>query len=143
MNTSRSRSATAWSRCLGSDPSFFFSRSVISANAAAAAAFNTVIGTAQFIELPTARNSNLLPVNANGEVRLRSVLSLARVGILPTPISSRKCSGSLVASPFIMRSMISVSCSPTNADRIAGGASFAPSRRSLFAPETDQRSATE
>ena len=44
--------------------------------------FKTVIGPAQFAEEPTARNSNLFPVNANGEVRLRSVLSSINSGIL-------------------------------------------------------------
>ena len=35
---------------------------------------------------PTARNSNLLPVNANGLVRLRSPASRGRVGRVETPI---------------------------------------------------------
>ena len=33
------------------------------------------------------RNSNLLPVNANGEVRLRSVLSFRKFGSTATPRS--------------------------------------------------------
>src|SRR6202012_5894262 len=39
---------------------------------------STSIGDAQLAEEPTARNSNLLPVKANGLVRLRSVLSISR-----------------------------------------------------------------
>jgi hypothetical protein len=34
--------------------------------------FITVLGQAEVAEDPTARNSNLLPVKANGEVRFRS-----------------------------------------------------------------------
>ena len=37
-------------------------------------------------EEPTIRNSNLLPVNANGEVRLRSVASLTKSGSVATPV---------------------------------------------------------
>ena len=36
---------------------------------------------------PTERNSNLLPVKAKGEVRLRSVLSRKKCGRTLTPIS--------------------------------------------------------
>ena len=37
---------------------------------------------------PTARNSNLLPVKANGEVRLRSPASLGSGGSTLTPVSN-------------------------------------------------------
>ena len=37
-------------------------------------------------EEPTALNSNLLPVKAKGDVRLRSVLSLEKSGTTETPI---------------------------------------------------------
>ncbi|MNI25806.1 hypothetical protein D3C73_794820 [compost metagenome] len=56
-----------------------------SINCAATIAFNTVIGKAEFAEEPTARNSNLLPVKANGEVRFRSVLSNFNSGTLGIP----------------------------------------------------------
>ena len=52
-------------------------------NCFATMVFNTVIGPAQFAEEPTALNSNLLPVNAKGEVLLISVLSNNISGILP------------------------------------------------------------
>ena len=42
----------------------------------------TVIEIAQLAEEPTALNSNLFPVNAKGEVRLRSVLSNISSGML-------------------------------------------------------------
>ena len=38
---------------------------------------------------PNIRNSNLLPVNANGEVRLRSLVSLRKLGTAATPVSIR------------------------------------------------------
>ena len=44
--------------------------------------FNAIMALAQFAEEPTARNSNLFPVNAKGEVRLRSVLSSNNSGML-------------------------------------------------------------
>ena len=44
--------------------------------------FNTVILMAQFAAEPTARNSNLLPVKANGEVRFLSVLSSISSGMV-------------------------------------------------------------
>ena len=48
-------------------------RSLVSSSiASATAALRIVIGQAIDCDAPTARNSNLLPVNANGEVRLRS-----------------------------------------------------------------------
>ena len=50
-----------------------FNVSTTSDKPSATAAFNNVIGRDTLAELPTARNSNLFPVNANGEVRLRSV----------------------------------------------------------------------
>ena len=44
-----------------------------------------VIANEQLAEEPTALNSNLLPVKANGEVRFLSVLSNKISGILPMP----------------------------------------------------------
>ena len=44
--------------------------------------FMIVIGPAQFMEEPTIRISNLLPVKAKGDVRFRSVLSRSRFGSL-------------------------------------------------------------
>jgi hypothetical protein len=45
--------------------------------------FKTVIGVAQLDKEPTALNSNLFPVNANGDVLFLSVLSNKIAGILP------------------------------------------------------------
>jgi len=42
-----------------------------------------------FMELPNARNSNLLPVKANGEVRFLSLWSRMNLGSRPTPRSNK------------------------------------------------------
>ena len=49
---------------------------------------STVFGHATEALDPTARNSNLLPVNANGEVRLRSLLWRGICGSVVAPRSS-------------------------------------------------------
>ena len=56
-----------------------------SPSASATAAFRKATGIEIEAAEDTARNSNLLPVNANGEVRLRSVLSRATSGSLRMP----------------------------------------------------------
>ena len=102
----------------------------------ATAAFRVVIAPAQLADDPTARNSNLLPVKANGDVLLRSVLSRKISGISTNP----------TLLPFLPAISIGVSlgtssnlCStsvivfPRKADTIAGGASLAPSLCALVA----------
>ena len=49
---------------------------------------STTLGLAMDWEEPNIRNSNLLPVKASGEVRLRSVVSCGSSGRVSTPISS-------------------------------------------------------
>ncbi len=96
----------------------------------------TVIDAEQFAVEPTARNSNLLPVKAKGEVRLRSVLSKRISGILPTTfsLSSVFFSGDILPlSNFSSSSKTSESCEPMNTEMMAGGASFAPKRWSFDA----------
>ena len=105
-----------------------------SINCSATIVFNTVIGTAQLAVLPTARNSNLFPVKANGEVRLRSVLSSNTSGM--RPISSfNAVLSSGVSLPALMlvssSSRSDDSCEPMKALMMAGGASLAPKRWSL------------
>jgi hypothetical protein len=46
----------------------------------ATAVFIIMFAQAILLEAPTMRNSNLLPVKAKGEVRLRSVVSFGKVG---------------------------------------------------------------
>ena len=57
-------------------------RRLKSARASATAVFRAIIALAQLASEPTARNSKRLPVKAKGEVRLRSVLSMSRLGNL-------------------------------------------------------------
>ena len=53
----------------------------------AMAVFSTMFTSERFWADPGMRNSNLLPVNAKGLVRLRSVLSLMKLGSTSTPRS--------------------------------------------------------
>jgi hypothetical protein len=71
---------------------------------------------------PTARNSNLLPVKANGEVRLRSVWSFGRTGSEVAPSSRDPPCLEAEAAPFSSCSMTSSSCEPRKIETIAGGA---------------------
>ena len=91
---------------------------------------------AQLASEPTARNSNRLPVKANGDVRLRSVLSMSSSGISGMS-SFRPCfpamSNSSSLFDFSMCSRISVSWWPRNEEMIAGGASLAPRRCAFVA----------
>ena len=70
----------------------------------------------------------MFPVNANGDVRLRSVASFMKSGNVLTPVSSFSPAKLWVAVPVLTScSITSSSCSPRKIERIAGGASFAPS----------------
>ena len=77
---------------------------------------------------PTARNSNLLPVKANGLVRFRSPLSFGSGGSVSTPTVKKPPLRLLSSLPFSICSKMSVSMSPRKIEMIAGGASFAPRR---------------
>src|SRR5437764_11740872 len=101
---------------------------------------STVLGPEIDCEPPTARNSNLLPVKANGLVRLRSPACRGSLGNTDTPTSMKPPCLVLLAWPFSSWSITSWSWSPRNTDRMAGGASLAPSRWSLLAPQTETRS---
>ena len=107
-----------------------------SVKASATAVFNTIIADAQLASEPTARNSKRLPVKANGDVRLRSVLSIINSGIsgisnfIPCLPATVKRS---FLSAFSMCSRRSVNCLPRNEEMIAGGASLAPRRCALVA----------
>ena len=77
------RSCTAISKL-----SAFSSSSANSANTSATIVFKIMFGLAMDAVDPNIRNSNLLPVKANGEVRLRSVASFWKSGRVFTPESS-------------------------------------------------------
>ena len=98
------------------------------------------IGPATDCIEPGARNSNRLPVKANGLVRFRSPGSVGRTGRVSTPIISVPFSFDEVAPPLAIWSKTSVSWSPRKIEMIAGGASFAPRRWSLVAEATEARS---
>jgi hypothetical protein len=90
--------------------------------------FKTVIGFAQFAVEPTALNSNLFPVKANGEVRFLSVLSSNISGILPTTFSLRfvlSSGDNLPSFTFSSAFKTLVNCVPIKTEIIAGGASLA------------------
>ena len=80
-----------------------------SPRASATAAFRKAIGVEIDAAEETARNSNLFPVKANGEVRLRSVLSRATSGSLRTPRLMRSSAAASLRSPFSIPSSTRVS----------------------------------
>ncbi len=99
-------------------------------------AFKVVIEVAQLAEEPTALNSNLFPVKANGEVLFLSVLSNNTSGILPTTFNFKSVFSSGDNFPLVTPSNSAntfVNCWPIKTEIIAGGASFAPKRWSLLA----------
>ena len=69
----------------------------------------TVLAPAMLALEPTARNSNLLPVKANGLVRLRSPASLGSLGRIETPVSKMPPCLLLLAPPFSICSKMSLS----------------------------------
>ena len=110
----------------------------------AIAVLRIVLASARFMFEPGMRNSNLLPVNAKGLVRLRSVLSLRKRGSTATPRSIvTRSTFSNPSSPSAMSaSTTAPSSSPKKIDTIAGGASLAPRRWSLPALAAEARSSS-
>ena len=105
----------------------------------AMAVLSTMLQSARFTAEPGMRNSNLLPVKANGLVRLRSVLSFRKFGSTATPKSIATRSADVYSLSEMSASTMAPSSSPRKMDTIAGGASFAPRRWSLPADATDMR----
>ena len=89
---------------------------------------------------PSARNSNLLPVKANGEVRLRSPPCIGSGGStgVPRPSVAPGVCGS--PSPDAIDSNALSSSAPRKIEMIAGGASLAPRRWSWPMLATEARS---
>ena len=130
------RSCTAMSKSSASS-----SLSAASQKASATMAFKVVFGSAMESEEPTIRNSNLLPVKAKGDVRLRSVASFSKSGRVETPVFMRPPFKQCAASPVSTNCFTtSSSCSPKNTEIMAGGASFAPSLWSFPTSEALWRS---
>ena len=105
----------------------------------AMAVFRMVFASERFTAEPGMRNSNLLPVKANGLVRLRSVLSFRKFGSTATPKSIATRSADVYSLSEMSASTMAPSSSPRKMDTIAGGASLAPRRWSLPADATDMR----
>ena len=109
-------------------------------SSSATAVFRAMFAEEMDAAEPGMRNSNLLPVKAKGEVRLRSVVSLGKRGSAWTPtLKSSFCLTSQAVS-FSIASSMPVSSSPRNMEMIAGGASAAPSLWSLPAEAMEMRS---
>src|SRR3954467_1629074 len=108
--------------------------------ASATIVLSTVFGSASDIEDPSARNSNLLPVKANGEVRLRSPPCIGSGGSTGVPSPRSEPGVDSPASPFSIASNTLRSSAPRKIEMIAGGASLAPRRWSWPADATDARS---
>ena len=90
--------------------------------------FSTTLGSDSDMLDPSARNSNLFPVNANGLVRLRSPPCIGSGGSTGVP---RPRNDSGVDSPTSPRSIALntfSSSEPRKIEMIAGGASLAPRR---------------
>ena len=92
---------------------------------------STTIGPAIDWLEPTARNSNLLPVKANGLVRLRSPASRGRVG--RTDDADLQLAAGLGRLGAALLDLLEdvVELSPRKIEMMAGGASLAPRRWSL------------
>ena len=85
-----------------------------------------------------ARNSNLLPVKANGEVRLRSPPSWQRRQHARLQARSSRPESAVAAAAAIASSALFGSA-PRKIDMIAGGASLSPRRWSWPMPATRRR----
>ncbi len=102
--------------------------------------FRTVFGNASDMLDPRARNSNLLPVKANGEVLLRSPPWRGRGGSTFAPSSIVSFGVWPSPEPDAIASKAFVSSSPRKIEMIAGGASLAPRRWSWLMFATEARS---
>ena len=86
------------------------------------------------------RNSNLFPVKAKGEVRLRSVVSRLKRGSTSAPRRILCFSVPAYGLSVSMASNTALSSSPRKMEMTAGGASLAPRRWSFPAEATLSRS---
>ena len=90
----------------------FSSSSAMRFIASATIVLRITFGAEQEADEPGARNSNLLPVKANGDVRLRSVASFGSAGSVSTPIFIVPACFELFGAPFSSCAMTSASWSP-------------------------------
>ena len=108
--------------------------------ASATIVLRTVLGSASDWLEPRARNSNLLPVKANGEVRLRSPPCIGSGGStgVPRPRNEPGVAGSPSRRSMVSKTLLS--SAPRKIEMMAGGASLAPRRWSWPMPATLARS---
>ena len=99
--------------------------------------FSTVTALEQLADDPTALNSNLFPVNANGEVLFLSVLSIRSSGTWGMPRLYLLLPSILTESLLSSSSKALDTWVPRKQEMIAGGASLAPSLWALLADMTD------
>ena len=107
-----------------------------SVSCSATAVFRAIMALAQLASEPTARNSKRLPVKANGEVRLRSVLSISSSGICGMSSFIPCLPPKAISSSVELSSMWSstlLNWLPKKEEMMAGGASLAPRRCALVA----------
>ena len=116
--------------------SAFSSRSANCLSSSAMMVLRAMFGPEMDWEEPSMRNSNLLPVKAMGEVRFRSVLSCGMGGSMSMPTCRVFFPVSWYSFPRMMDCTTPSSSSPRKMERMAGGASWAPSRWSLPALAT-------
>mmetsp|Transcript_1754 Transcript_1754/g.6760 ORF Transcript_1754/g.6760 Transcript_1754/m.6760 type:complete len:232 (+) Transcript_1754:1323-2018(+) len=101
-------------------------------NASAEIELSTVLTSDTFCAEPTARNSKRWPPYGKGDVRLRSSAGTSSGGMAAMPVSSILVAGSYGAStPSANLERYVVMSSPRYVETMAGGASHAPSRKSL------------
>ena len=117
--------------------------SSLSANSpkiSATAALSMMFAQAMLFDEPSILNSNLLPVNANGDVLFLSVESFLNSGRMSTPSFIFAFLPLSYSESLSIASSTASSSSPRNIEITAGGASFAPSLWSLPAVATERRS---
>ena len=96
--------------------------------ASATIVLSTVLGSDSDMLEPSARNSNLLPVKANGLVRLRSPPCIGSGGSTGVPRPRNDSGVDSPTSPCSIALNTFSSSVPRKIEMIAGGASLAPRR---------------
>ena len=119
--------ATAFSSVAPDALSAVFSLSASSSIDSATIVLSTVFGSAGDWLEPSARNSNLLPVKANGLVRLRSPPCNGSGGSTGVPRPRNEPGLDACALPDSIAANTFSRSAPRKIEMIAGGASFAPS----------------
>mmetsp|Transcript_39940 Transcript_39940/g.66451 ORF Transcript_39940/g.66451 Transcript_39940/m.66451 type:complete len:295 (+) Transcript_39940:1359-2243(+) len=123
--------SASWATLIGAVPFSISSEKALKLSATKAQ--STVLTMETFCVEPTARNSKRLPPYGKGDVRLRSSAGTVKSAIASTPQPMVFTLGlySLATPVFMNSSKYEVMSSPKKVEMMAGGASQAPSRKSL------------